>query len=425
MINSFKIVLFALLLTSGTVWSQPGNWENAGTMPLGISGASAVVIDSSIYVLGGYSDLLQSVVDWIYRFNPRTNTWDLAGHMKVKRANFIADKIGNKIYYLGGEVNTMMRPNGSLEVFDCNTGNSSVLDTNIRFLRNSPTGLIIDSVFYIIGGASLPGPVGNPYILEYNISAKTFTYSFQGPLGMREQQMSVFFNNRIYLFGGLSNTVTRDVFNYDILRHSLAPVFPNLLTPRSGGTAIKIPDSNQVVIMGGYDEFSPALSTAEIYQIMDSSHIMGHTLAAIHFRRTNFMAAYFDSCIYVFGGEIEHRQSVTAIERLRFITGIDDPVNNIPTGYKIEQNYPNPFNPTTNIGYYVSEKSAVSIRVYDMLGKEVAVLVDEDKPQGHYNVLFNGSNLSSGVYFYRITAVAEKGINIKDYIETRKMILLK
>jgi len=426
MIRLSKIVFFILILTATKVWSQPGNWEIVGNMPLGISGASVVVVDSSIYVLGGYSDSLQNDVDWIFKYNPRTNQWNLAGHMLVKRENFISDKIGSKIYSVCGESNYPQRPNGLLEVFDCTTGNSSVLDSNMLFIRNSPTGLINDSILYIIGGSSFQSHGGGTqYILEYNIPSRSIIYSFQGSPGMREEQMSVFLNNSIYLFGGLYNTVTKDILNYNIKDHNLIQDFPGLLKPRSQGVAIRIPDSNQVVIMGGYDQLTPALNTVEIYQIFDSTHVTGRTLASTHFRRTNFMATYFDNSIYIFGGENEFREPVDTIEKLSFITGINDPVKTTPSGFNIDQNYPNPFNPTTTIGYNVGEKSSIKIRVYDMLGKEVSLLVNENKNPGYYSVSFNGSSLPSGVYFYRITAVTEKGNNNKDYVETRKMILLK
>lgn len=425
MISPLKIALFVCLLTAGTVLGQSGNWESAGKMPLGISGAAVVVVDSSIYVLGGYSDSLQSDVDWILRFNPRSNKWNLAGHLKVARDNFIADKIGNKIYSVCGETNYPYRPTGALEVFDCNTGNSSILDTNHLFIRNSPAGLIKDSVLYIIGGSSFQNHGGSPYILEYNIPAKIISYTFQGPPGMREEQMSALIDNSIYLFGGLANGVTRDIFNYKTQLHSLAPIFPGLIKPRSGGMAIRIPNKNQVIIMGGYDEYSLALSTVEMYEIMDSSHIMGHTLSSMHFRRTDFMTAYFDSCIYIFGGEDDFQTPVYSIERLSFITGIENTGEATPSGFKIAQNYPNPFNPTTTISYSVGEKSAISIKIYNLLGKEVALLVDEEKAPGYYTVQFNGQNLPSGVYFYRITAVTDKGNKSQDYVETRKMMLLK
>jgi hypothetical protein len=95
--------------------------------------------------------------------------------------------------------------------------------------------------------------------------------------------------------------------------------------------------------------------------------------------------------------------------------------------YKLEQNYPNPFNPSTTISYSIPSSSFVTLKVYDILGNEVATLVNEEKPEGSYEVNFsskagissgaNDHNLTSGIYFYRIHAGS--------YSETKKMILLK
>ena len=93
-----------------------------------------------------------------------------------------------------------------------------------------------------------------------------------------------------------------------------------------------------------------------------------------------------------------------------------------PNEYRLSQNYPNPFNPTTKIKYSVppvgtSFMKFVSLKVYDILGNKVATLVNEEKPVGTYEVEFNGSGLSSGVYFYQVKA--------EDFIETKKMLLMK
>jgi len=74
--------------------------------------------------------------------------------------------------------------------------------------------------------------------------------------------------------------------------------------------------------------------------------------------------------------------------------------------YRLEQNYPNPFNPSTVISYQLAGQSHVTLRVYDLLGREVAVLVNEVKSAGNYTATFNASNFPSGVYFYRLTANA-------------------
>ena len=88
-----------------------------------------------------------------------------------------------------------------------------------------------------------------------------------------------------------------------------------------------------------------------------------------------------------------------------------------PVDFKLEQNYPNPFNPTTKIKYRISDFGFVSLKVYDVLGNEVTTLVNEEKSAGRHEVNLNATNLSSGIYLYRLQA--------NSLIETKKMILMK
>jgi len=90
-----------------------------------------------------------------------------------------------------------------------------------------------------------------------------------------------------------------------------------------------------------------------------------------------------------------------------------------PKEFLLQQNYPNPFNPSTNIQYAISSTQFVTLKVYDLLGREVATLVNEEKTAGSYNAQFTMNNvqLSSGIYFYKLQA--------GDFVDTKKMILLK
>lgn len=85
--------------------------------------------------------------------------------------------------------------------------------------------------------------------------------------------------------------------------------------------------------------------------------------------------------------------------------------------FSLSQNYPNPFNPITTIRYSIPKESFVTIKVYNVLGKKIATLVNERKSIGNYSVVFNSRNLSSGIYFYRIVSGT--------YSATKKMIILK
>lgn len=100
------------------------------------------------------------------------------------------------------------------------------------------------------------------------------------------------------------------------------------------------------------------------------------------------------------------------------IVSVDDNQSNLViSNYILEQNYPNPFNPSTKIKYHIPEQSFVTLKVYDVLGSEIATLVSEEKLIGIYEITWDAENLPSGVYFYRLTAAK--------FIDTKKLILLK
>ena len=89
----------------------------------------------------------------------------------------------------------------------------------------------------------------------------------------------------------------------------------------------------------------------------------------------------------------------------------------LPVEFVLSQNYPNPFNPETKIWYSLPHSGDVNLIIYNILGKEVARLVDGNMPAGEHTVLWNASNFASGIYFYRLQA--------GDFVQTRKMVLLK
>jgi hypothetical protein len=97
---------------------------------------------------------------------------------------------------------------------------------------------------------------------------------------------------------------------------------------------------------------------------------------------------------------------------------------NVPTEFLLSQNYPNPFNPNTRISWQSPIGSHQTLKVYDVLGNEVATLVDEFKPAGSYEIEFNSENLASGVYIYRLQTTPSAGIG-QAFTETKKMVLLR
>ena len=96
--------------------------------------------------------------------------------------------------------------------------------------------------------------------------------------------------------------------------------------------------------------------------------------------------------------------------------GVDDE-ELLADQFELKQNYPNPFNPSTRINFSVPEASFIILKVYDILGKEVSVLVNEEKQAGNYQIDFDASELTGGVYFYQL--------NTNSFVDAKKMILMK
>jgi hypothetical protein len=104
------------------------------------------------------------------------------------------------------------------------------------------------------------------------------------------------------------------------------------------------------------------------------------------------------------------------------IVKVESANSNTPSDFSLSQNFPNPFNPVTKIKFEIpdqvrNDNAVVTLKVYDILGREIATLVNEEKPAGEYEVEFNAANLPSGIYFYQIKS--------GNFIENKKMVLLR
>jgi hypothetical protein len=138
----------------------------------------------------------------------------------------------------------------------------------------------------------------------------------------------------------------------------------------------------------------------------------------------NFRIAATGDAIFRTGGNIYFKPRIAVARGGKFRTVSDHTLVSvrawdtvIPVKFALQQNYPNPFNPSTNIRFAVKEKSHVSIIVFDMLGRWVATLVNQELPAGEYETRFSPNALASGLYVYRMTT--------NGFIESRRMLLLK
>jgi photosystem II stability/assembly factor-like uncharacterized protein len=174
---------------------------------------------------------------------------------------------------------------------------------------------------------------------------------------------------------------------------------------------------------------SPTASDIQGLSFLSGTNSAWINAGAVPYRTTNNGSSWSAQTVYPISGTLYHSSfadtsngwAVTSNgEVLHYRPAGSTAVEQdqlVPTDYALEQNYPNPFNPSTVIGYRIQERGFVSLKVFDVLGREVATLVKEVKQPGTYSVQWDASGEASGVYFYRIQA--------GDFVATEKLLFLR
>lgn len=398
------------------------NWERVGNMPYPVSGAAIVKRDSLIYIFGGYSDSLQSEVDFIQEFNPARNSWRIAGRMNEKRIGLCAVNFGDSVAIFGGVKKKSSRQ-GSLEIWNYNA-NPTISATNGAFSRSFASAAVVNRRLLVIGGEQnfgSPSDTGRPkFIVEYNVATSTVNgiidtiFTTQQP----SQQMCAVMDNNIFIMGGVYNGVLKNTFSYSTISRKVTQLGHNLLQPRAGGAVVPI-NSNLLYLIGGIDETDRPVGYTELYYTGQNG--ISTKGPANIIPRKECMAITFGAYIYLFGGENDDFDVERSIERIKISDLTDVKSEFTPkSGKTIELlgNYPNPFNPSTVIKYRVPYAQNISVMVYDITGREVSKLDEGLKIAGDYSVVFKSSeSFTSGVYFYRIIG--------ENAIKTGKMILMR
>ena len=174
---------------------------------------------------------------------------------------------------------------------------------------------------------------------------------------------------------------------------------------------LQLIDAETSEIIGNYDEVS--FDQSNIYQYNSFSYQVNTSGIG---NRTVYLRLVTDDNINAGYSLGEIYAADNVLEKAGLKTKNYDGLSSV-TNYSLSQNYPNPFNPATTINYQLPKTGFVTIKIYDILGKEVATLVNEQKTQGRYSVNFDASRLASGVYIYQLRA--------NDYVSSKKMLLLK
>ena len=412
--------LFILFCLKTALAIAQNSWVTVGEMPRAVYGGQAIVIDSAIYIVGGFDEQLPNnssskFSDSIRVYYPLSGSWENSIKMIEPRYGLIADKYKDSLIYLGGVKSDNIYSN-TIEIWNNNSA-PYVYKTNPDCDRNFGTGIILEDYFYLFGGNNTL--INFNYMSKINIKTgntdqkSNFNFIVFPPTN----QNAATDGTNIYLFGGIQgDLLSKNIFKFSIISDSLTLINLRLNNPRSFGSVIYL-ENNQYYIIGGINE-TQVLNSVEIF---DSGKMEISSGPSLNNSRRELMAVKYNNSIFVFGGIDSNGQPVKEIEKLDITTGIKERIDTIVEDFQLFNNYPNPFNPSTIIKYSVPKESFVTLRIYNLLGEEITTLVSGEKSPGVYKVRFdaniNSNSLQSGVYFYRLQT--------ENFIQTKKMIFLR
>ena len=374
--------------------------QEISNLPLPLGAGNAEVWNGEIYHFGGSNNWSGSTVyPRVYKFDglawthqdtiPDNNLWDVETVL-----------VGNFVYLLGGW------PSGpSLNrKYNLITGEWTYLATSPNTSQTwGITSEELNGVIYLFNS------VGN--VFAYNITDDSWTTKTSNPASGTWDMSSVLYQNEIYIIGwndSLFYKYTPATDQWTQLANSPYQV---------GACAIGI-INDLVYCVGGNLGGGSAATYKSIIVYNISNNAWSIDTQVLSSKRHWMATATYAGGLYVIGGIDSTAQAVNMVEEIvpQGTSGIHDE-SDLPRDYYMAQNYPNPFNPATKIELALPRSEFVTLKIYNVLGVEVASLVSGNLQAGIHTFQFAGSNFASGVYFYKIEA--------GPFAKVMKMILLQ
>lgn len=304
--------------------------------------------------------------------------WNDASHLASSPSHTFTNKIGTAVFSdlkgvaLDGQFFYLADGSGEIFIWSGIPANSSVNPLYTISLSNSqPNRIASDGTYFCV---AKPGPPSEVYIYKVaDIAVGNLT-----PWKTLNAQ------------GGLLNLAS----------HAIA---------FNGSLAIANTGNNNVVL---WKDINDAGDTNAVI-ILGQPNLQSHT-PAIGQNRLFMPGALLAVSNYLWVSEFKFSSRIL---KFGYLTSGIEMNGNVPESYKLYQNYPNPFNPATTIRFSLPHRTHTTLKVFDVLGREVATLVNQEMNAGEHSVQFNAKQLPSGVYFYRLSAGA--------FIESRKMLISK
>lgn len=352
-------------------------------------------------------------LDEITKVDPSTGNiiWRLGG--KNNQFTFVNDNIG-----FSRQHDVRRFSNGDISLFDNGTFHSTPISSAVEYKLDeiNKTATLVrriyhDGIFTDTEGSVEELPNGNRFISwGHNWDPVVTEFTSKDSVAFELSYNEYVDTYRAFRYNWKTNLFTTNVDTLD---------FGNIPIGNSASKTITIynPHITPVTINQLFCPESSFFSTSNLPITIEPNDSVSITIVFKPDNQGYFSTSFNIRDISNYSGTQQMIARQVIVNGSSNNSTIVNGYNTLPSQYILEQNYPNPFNPSTIINYAIPKSGLVTINVYDVLGRKVESLVNEDKLPGNYKITFNSGKLSSGVYFYQL----ESG----DFISIKKMLLIK
>ncbi len=415
--------------TGGQYDVAANSWTPTSTInaPVGRELHSAIWTGSKMIVWGGWWANDTSIIflnsGGIY--DPVLDSWIQTSTINApptRRTHHNAVWTGSKMIVWGG-FDTISGFTNTGGIYDPDSDTWTEMSTvNAPDGRDWFTAIWTGSKMIIWGGEAMvggqQGPVNTGGIFDPALNSWTPTSLVSAPLA-REEHSAIWTGNKMVIWGGAGYGFETEKSGgiYDPVSDSWSQISTNNAPPGSFVLAA-IWTGTKMIVWGGLDTNADLINTGGIYDPV-TDNWAATTQSSAPFARAMHTAVWTGTKMIIWGGNgIYSPLNSGGIYSNSAVIEIQNTDISLPKSFNLSQNYPNPFNPTTTIKFDLPKDANVTIQIFDMIGRVVDVLAkNEFKRASSYQVDWNASNFSSGVYFYRLEA--------GDFVSTKKMVLIK
>ena len=419
-------------------------WTSIAASPNALSRSCAAYIEMGgvgyVYQFGGGAGTqLMSVA----QYNTVTNTWATAGlaQMPASISSGAAVTVGDSTIYVFGGDNTAGL--GKTLKYNVYTNTWTQLANMTTLVTDAAVVKYRDSLIYVVAGGDglfSPAPtIVTTAVQVYHVNSDTYTSATSYPVAAGMMGFGIFKDTIITAGGwngtaGINNAYKGVINRADPSQITWTPIaaYPVGAVTRMASIFVSRGNSGGILCAGGAIGGATLTAKAYLWNLCSNAWEQLDTFAV---PRSNMKAAgKGDNIAWVIAGfttvgvGTSDKVTFTTISGGCLNVGVNEPVADLPRSYNLEQNYPNPFNPRTTITYSVPVQSAVTLKIYSMLGQEVATVFQGQRGAGYFEAVWDGRNsagvsVGSGVYFYKLDATATG--SREAFTKVKRMLLLK